>query len=209
MCIIRNYKIKTNDCYCNDNIRRTFFHYAGGRTSHLRFKVPINADDSSLGNISKQNGIAELLRRAKLIIWDEAPMAKQWVIETFDRTLKDIMDSRLLFGGKVIVFGGDFHQVLPVVRCGTKAKSINVSLVSSYLWPKMEKLRLSINMRTHSNSNCTDFLLRVRNGEVPMTSEDMIKIPNEMLIKYNDDENLEDCLINDIFLSLKENAHLA
>ena len=41
------------------------------------------------------------------------------------------------------------------------------------------------------------------------TSEDVIKIPNEMLIKYDDYENPEDCFINDIFLSLKENAHLA
>ena len=41
------------------------------------------------------------------------------------------------------------------------------------------------------------------------TSEDVIKIPNEMLIKYDDYENPEDCFINHIFLSLKENAHLA
>ena len=40
------------------------------------------------------------------------------------------------------------------------------------------------------------------------TSEDVIKIPNEMLIKYDDYENHEDCFINNIFLSLKENAHL-
>ena len=136
-------------------------------------------------------------------------MAKRGAIETLDRTLKYIMDSQLLFGRKVIVFGGDFHQVLLVVRLGTKAKSINASLVRSYLWPKMEKLRLSINIRACSDPICSGFLLRVKNGEEPTTNKDMIKIPNEMLIKYDDDENLEDCLINDIFLSLKENAHLA
>ena len=41
-----------------------------------------------------------------------------------------------------------------------------------------------------------------------MKSEDTIKIPNEMLIKYDDDDNLEDCLINNILPSLKKNAHL-
>ena len=87
----------------------------GGRTSHSRFKMPINVDDSSLCNISKQSGTIELIRRAKLIIWDEAPMATRWAIETINRTLKDIMDSPLLFGGKVIILGGDFRQVLPVV----------------------------------------------------------------------------------------------
>ena len=30
-----------------------------------------------------------------------------------------------------------------------------------------------------------------------------------MLVEYNKDENLENCLINDIFPSLKTNAHLA
>ena len=57
-------------------------------------------------NISKQSGTTKLLRRVKLIIWDEAPMAKREAIETLDRTLKDIIYSWLLFHGKVIVFGG-------------------------------------------------------------------------------------------------------
>ena len=39
-------------------------------------------------------------------------MAKHWAIETIDKTLKDIMDSQLLFGGNVIVFGEDISQVL-------------------------------------------------------------------------------------------------
>ena len=60
-----------------------------------------------------------------------------------------------------------------------------------------------------SDSIFSDFLLRVMNGEEPMTSEDMIKIPNEMLIKCYDDENPKDCLINDIFPLPKENVHLA
>ena len=36
----------------------------------------------------------------------------------------------------------------------------------------------------------------------------MIDIPKEMLIKYRDDENLEECLINNVFPSLKDHAHL-
>ena len=52
------------------------------------------------------------------------------------------------------------------------------------------------------------FFLRVGNGEEPATNEDMIKIPNEMLVKYDDDENPKDCLINEIFPLLKENAHM-
>ena len=47
-----------------------------GRTSHSRFKMPINIDESNFNNISKQSGTTELLRKAKLITWDEAPMTK-------------------------------------------------------------------------------------------------------------------------------------
>ena len=57
---------------------------AGGRTSHLRFKIQVNDDDSSLCNIRKQSETKELLRRDKLIIWDETPTAKRCVIETLN-----------------------------------------------------------------------------------------------------------------------------
>ncbi|KAG7972490.1 hypothetical protein I3843_07G186700 [Carya illinoinensis] len=82
----------------------------GGRTAHSRFKIPLNADKSSTCNVSKQENLAKLLRLAKLIIWDEAPMSTKHSIEALDKMLQDINDTDLPFGGKVIVFGGDFRQ---------------------------------------------------------------------------------------------------
>ncbi|KAG2690570.1 hypothetical protein I3760_09G193200 [Carya illinoinensis] len=87
----------------------------GGRTAHSRFKIPLNVDKNSTCSVSKQSGLARLLQTAKLIIWDEAPMSKKKSIEALDKMLKDINDSELSFGGKVIVFGGDFRQILPVI----------------------------------------------------------------------------------------------
>ncbi|XP_020271151.1 uncharacterized protein LOC109846336 [Asparagus officinalis] len=108
----------------------------GGRTAHSRFKIPITANETTMCNISKQDGTSKLIRLASLIIWDEAPMAKRFAIETVDRTLRDVMGDKRFFGGKVVVFGGDFRQVLPVVPRGTRAETINASLVKSYLWEK-------------------------------------------------------------------------
>ncbi|KAG5520326.1 hypothetical protein RHGRI_033033 [Rhododendron griersonianum] len=179
----------------------------GGRTSHSRFKIPIDGNESSVCNIPKQSGTAELLRLAKLIIWDEAPMAKRWAIEALDRSLRDIMSNDVLFGGKVIVFGGDFRQVLPVVPRGTRVETVNASLVMSYLWPKMQKLKLSKNMRAQHDSMFSDFLLRVGNGDEPTINEDLIQIPKEMVSCYEDTKHCEDQLINTIFPSLRENAH--
>ena len=59
-------------------------------------------------------------------------MAKRFAIEMVDRNLRDIMDSTENFGGKVIVFGGDFRQVLPVVPHGTRTKTVNASFAKSY-----------------------------------------------------------------------------
>jgi hypothetical protein len=93
----------------------------GGCTAHSRFKIPIKIGDNSMCSFTKQSGTVELLHRASLIIWDEVAMTKRQCIETLDRSLQDIMECALPFGGKVMVFGGDFRQVLPVVTRGTRA----------------------------------------------------------------------------------------
>ncbi|XP_075106751.1 uncharacterized protein LOC107828842 [Nicotiana tabacum] len=77
----------------------------GGRTAHSRFKMPIDIDDNFRCNISKQSSLACLIRDAKLIVWDEASMAKKNMIEALDALLRDIMDVDTMFGGKVVVFG--------------------------------------------------------------------------------------------------------
>ena len=48
----------------------------------------------------------------------------------------------LPFGGEVMVFGGDFRQVLPIVRRGIKAQAIDPALSRPYLWPHMRHMRL-------------------------------------------------------------------
>lgn len=84
--------------------------------------MPIDIDDNFRCNISKQSSLACLIRDAKLIVWDEASMAKKNMIEALDALLRDIMDVDTMFGGKVVVFGGDFRQTLPVVRNGKKRR---------------------------------------------------------------------------------------
>ena len=46
----------------------------GGRTAHSMFKIPIPTMESSTCNIDKGSDRAELLKMAKLIIWDEVPI---------------------------------------------------------------------------------------------------------------------------------------
>lgn len=69
------------------------------------------------------------------------------VYEALDRSLRDIMQNDLPLGGKVVVFGGDFRQVLPVVQRGTRAQIVGAALNRSVLWRSMRKMQLTINMR--------------------------------------------------------------
>ncbi len=44
-------------------------------------------------------------------------MTKRQAVEALDNSMRDIMGRRdRPFGGKIVVFGGDFRQVLPVVN---------------------------------------------------------------------------------------------
>lgn len=56
----------------------------GDRTSHSRFKISLDENEGQPCSISKQSTLAHLIRLSKLIIWDEATMAKRSIIEKFN-----------------------------------------------------------------------------------------------------------------------------
>nr|XP_016475596.1 PREDICTED: ATP-dependent DNA helicase PIF1-like [Nicotiana tabacum] len=182
---------------------------SGGRTSHSRFDIPLQTNDTTKTKMSKQSGVAKLIRQAKLIIWDEAPMEKCQIIETVDRSFRDIMDVNVPFGGKVMVFGGDFRQVLPVVPKSTRAETVNASLVKSYLWPLMKKIYFTTNMRARADPNFSNFLLRVGSWDEQTVKKNLICLPEQIVIKHNSDDKAEECLIREIFPSLHQNASSA
>ncbi|GAU36985.1 hypothetical protein TSUD_150210 [Trifolium subterraneum] len=107
----------------------------GGRTAHSKFKIPVPTLEKATCDIHYNDDRAGLLRETKLIIWDEAPMAHRFCFEALDTTLKDVMseynNSDKPFGGKVIVFGGDFRQILLVVPRGSRSDIVHASINSS------------------------------------------------------------------------------
>ena len=77
-------------------------------------------------------------------------MAHRQAVEAVDRSIQDITKLNLPFGGKIMILGGDFRQVLPVVRRGTRAQIVDSSLRMSPLWPSINymiyKLQLFMNI---------------------------------------------------------------
>jgi hypothetical protein len=45
-------------------------------------------------------------------MWDEASMLFWKTLDTVDRTLKDLMKNDQLFGGKILIMGGDFRLIM-------------------------------------------------------------------------------------------------
>jgi len=85
--------------YCCDVI-------ASRKTDHKIFGLlsPLFVDSSSI--IKIQSNEAQYLKETDIFIWDEAP---RYALEIINRTLRDIMNNNLSFGGKIIVLGGDFR----------------------------------------------------------------------------------------------------
>ncbi|XP_075098526.1 uncharacterized protein LOC142175511 [Nicotiana tabacum] len=174
----------------------------GGRTAHSHFKIPIDIDENTSCNISKENSLAGLIRDAKLIVWDEVSKAKKRMLEVFDLLLKNIMNTNALFGGKVVVLGGDFRQTLPVVQYGKKEDFIGESLLYSSIWNKLEKLKLSENMRAKTDPVFCDYLLRIGNGQERVNSVDKIEISDSLIIPYTTERESVDKLFATTYSNL-------
>lgn len=182
----------------------------GGRTAHSRFGIPINPDEFSTCRIQPGSNQAELIARASLIIWDEAPMMSKHCFESLDRTMADIMKSPegTLFGGKVVVFGGDFRQILPVIPRGNRADVVFATLHSSYLWKQCKVLELTKNMRLMAETDVqqaeeintfSKWILDLGNGKInePNTGETMIEIPKNLLIK--ECKNPTEAIVSEVY----------
>ncbi|XP_062232985.1 uncharacterized protein LOC133930365 [Phragmites australis] len=178
----------------------------GGRTAHSRFKIPLSIDDGAFCSFTKQSGIAKLLRTASLIIWDEASMTKRQAVEALDNSMRDIMSRpELPFGGKTVVFGGDFRQVLPVVRKGSRAQIIDASLRRSYLWDCMRHLKLVRNMRAQSDPWFAKYLLRIGGGTEEANGDGDVRLPDEICVPYTGEDTNLDKLIDYVFPRLDDN----
>jgi ATP-dependent DNA helicase PIF1 len=61
--------------------------------------------------------------------------------------LDDTLATEKIFGGKTMVLGGDFQQIMHVVLKGGQEDIINVLLLQSHLWQHVTILCLHINMQ--------------------------------------------------------------
>jgi len=78
--------------------------------------------------------------------------------------------------------------VLPVVYRGTRAQITNATLLRSYLWDSVRRIRLTRNMRAQLDTWFSDYLLRIGNGTEETFAEDYVKLPDDIIIKWGSPE---------------------
>ncbi|CAN6983918.1 unnamed protein product [Brassica oleracea var. botrytis] len=125
-------------------------------------------------------------------------MAHRHVFEAVDRTLKDILavsDAKALtkpFGGKTVLLGGDFRQILPVIPQGTRQETVSAALNRSPLWKYCDIFHLTQNIWVEPEEKAfEDWILKVGDGRAAgepqrlancETPEDQIFIDNNVLL---------------------------
>ncbi|KAF8118637.1 hypothetical protein N665_0003s0012 [Sinapis alba] len=173
-----------------------------GRRAHSRFNIPLKLSEEKLCHIKPGTMLAELIENTDLIIWDETPMTHKHAFESLDKTLKDILSAKnpeaklQTFGGKTVLLGGDFRQILPIIPQGNRTDTVLASISHSYLWKSCHKFSLKTNMWINqADLEFSDWVLKVGEGNAPTASEDgfdehheqMINVDMSLLQQINED----------------------
>ncbi|KAE8740530.1 hypothetical protein FOCC_FOCC013957, partial [Frankliniella occidentalis] len=103
-------------------------------------------------------------------------------LHVLDRFLRDVMRKEEPFGSKIIILGGDFHQILPVVPGGSRADIVDAEVTSSSLWPLFEKYTLTINQRALEDLEYAEWLLKVGDGTANENDSTRIHLKKDMVV---------------------------
>ena len=113
-------------------------------------------------------------------------MSNKQHIECVDRSLRNICKVDKPFGGITVVFGGDPHQILPIVHHGNCPHIVKSCVKSSHLWHHVNEIRLTQNMRVnYGEDDFALYLLQIGDGTEKVYSElgdQVIKIEQQYLV---------------------------
>ncbi|XP_074596266.1 uncharacterized protein LOC141851422 [Brevipalpus obovatus] len=149
-------------CVATTGIAATLLPF--GKTAHSAFKLPLVLNESSVSLMSFGSADAQVLRDSKLILWDEATMASGDMVKCASNCVADMCESTEFFGGKVVLFGGDFRQCLPVIRRATRSEVIESTIKRSRFWSEFRVFSLIQNMRAQDDEDYSRYLLQIGNG---------------------------------------------
>ena len=99
-----------------------------GTTVHKAMGLPVPLFKDSNSNIKINSKAGKQLLNTDVFIIDEAPMMPNYVLDIFDRKLREITQVDAPFGGKILIAGGDFRQCLSIKRFAYESELIGLSV---------------------------------------------------------------------------------
>lgn len=190
--ILANWRSKGFVCPATGSSGISAILLQGGKTCHSMFGIPILCYDDAVSSITKISNVGKMLILSKLIIWDEVSMSSKPNLKCVDKLFRYVMDKDVPFGGKVVIFSGDFRQNLPVLKKANAVEIYKNTLKFCDFWAHVETISLTINERVRRNGDSerdkefTKFLLNIGDGEIPVCkaiTPNSINIPPEFIWK--------------------------
>ncbi|XP_060516472.1 uncharacterized protein LOC132695932 isoform X2 [Cylas formicarius] len=121
-----------------------------GRTCHHAFRLPLDLDEESTVGWPAEHERSQNIRRTDVILWDEVSMTSKHALNAVDRYVCDVCENNVVpFGGKVVLFGGDFRQTLPIVVRGSRMDILANCVKSSQIWRRVKVFCLQTNLRVN------------------------------------------------------------
>ncbi|KAI7935625.1 hypothetical protein MJO28_016496 [Puccinia striiformis f. sp. tritici] len=188
----------------------------GGQTAHSAFKIPIELSPDGECTFEPNHSLGQDLADVDFIVWDEVVTIHKDAIEAVDNSLRRCLKNDEPFGGKVVVFSGDFRQILPVVKFDEFPPAYNATIKSSRLWATIRTWHLTENMRINvsglseeENQGNREFgssLLALGEGIGQVKDYHVVKVPSLNLVSSNDEERANDTLIDFVYEKLSLDA---
>ncbi|EFP08202.1 hypothetical protein CRE_31575 [Caenorhabditis remanei] len=153
-----------------------------GCTAHRKFSIPLEVSGQMNCKICPESEEGKRLASLDCIIWDEICMTDKRIVEAVDTMLQQVKQLDVPFGGVLMIMGGDWRQILPIVE-GVRGYGVaRYTLKTSDLWKKMEKFVLSENQRAITDPEYAARILAIGDGTNYVNEKfQNINIPEEFV----------------------------
>ena len=138
-----------------------------GATAHSVCKIPISDEDVLTCTLGMNSDGARKLAAASVLQWDEWPNAKRSAWDSVLALLEQIKQQHpQLWKSKVIICYGDFRQIPPVLKGGTRDSIVNNSVCKSSSWARFISYGLAVHHRQQEDREYAAWIERIGDGTI-------------------------------------------
>jgi hypothetical protein len=175
--IVAHLKTSSQSCICVAASALAATALPRGRTAHAAFNIPVPCNDDTF--LMWSEDVQSQIRKAACIFWDEISMVSLYVVEAVNRSLQRLMKCNTLFGGKLIVFLGDFRQLPPIDNAGN---GYRLSISQCSWFQSALRMEFTFNFRAATDSLYAAFLEKVGDGEI-----EIVQVPTSCIMNDVDE----------------------